>query len=374
MRAAAMAGVSIPRARDVILQDHLLLQHLRFLRDHILLGGLHVGFGLHRVDLRDGAQFSAPLIILEKPGIELQRLLFDLQLIVVSHQIPVEVYHARHRGDHLILKSQIVGFEIVLRLVISALIERHPEAVEQWLRDAQRQAAAIVGIEDGGGGVLVIVENAAQPHRDLRAFPQVLLHTVYQALVGIHQRRSAGERGRRQDLCLVIEIPGDVKGRVHVGDGGARQLDAQSAQHAIIAAPAASAARPRIYRRGAGQHIQRGRRRPLRNVGGNVAQELSGAGALQIGERQLRRIARAFDIQIVLERERDGVAQRQINVPRAHQFVDTRRIREADAVDVACPVIVGQPVKEALAVVHLQRVGLAEHRDGRRKAQKNGKK
>ena len=86
------------------------------------------------------------------------------------------------------------------------------------------------------------------------------------------------------------------------------------------------------------------------------------------------RIAGALDIEIVLERQGDGIAQRQIDVAGAHQFVDARRIRKAHRMDVAHAVIVGQPIDKAVAVLHLQRVGLAEHRDGHRKTEKYRKK
>ena len=53
-------------ARQRALQDHLLLQHLRFALHHILLRRFHIGFGLNDVDGCDGAQVGALLVVFVK--------------------------------------------------------------------------------------------------------------------------------------------------------------------------------------------------------------------------------------------------------------------------------------------------------------------
>ena len=53
--------------------------------------------------------------------------------------------------------------------------------------------------------------------------------------------------------------------------------------------------------------------------------------AQQVGVRQLGIVAGVFEIEVVFERQRDGVAQRQVDGAGAHQFLQARRIFEADA-------------------------------------------
>src|ERR1035441_902807 len=113
-------------------------------------------------------------------------------------------------------------------------MEGQAEAVQQRLRKGQPEAAVVIGVEDGGSGVLVVIQDAAQAETNLRAVPEVLLHAVDQTLVGIDQSGGAGKSGRRQDLGLMVGATGNEECRIHVGDGGTGQLYVQSAQHAIV--------------------------------------------------------------------------------------------------------------------------------------------
>ncbi len=68
-----------------------------------------------------------------------------------------------------------------------------------------------------------------------------------------------------------------------------------------------------------------------------------GAQQLRIGRRQ--RIALQLNIQIVLDGERDGIRQRKINVARAQQLPDERRVRQIHGRDGMLHVGLRQPVE-----------------------------
>ena len=50
-------------AGEVVLQDRLLVQHLRLRGGDVLLAGLHFGFGLDDVDGGDGAEIGLALVV-----------------------------------------------------------------------------------------------------------------------------------------------------------------------------------------------------------------------------------------------------------------------------------------------------------------------
>src|ERR1035438_9193761 len=96
---------------------------------------------------------------------------------------------------------------------------------------------------------------------------------------------------------------------VHVGNGRARQLHAQSAEDSAVGVAATAPAAAAVYGSGASQDAQGSRGGPGRDAGGDVAQQLAGAGALEIGQRELGCIAGTLDVKIVFEGQGDGVAQ-----------------------------------------------------------------
>ena len=78
MRALAIRRVFGAVAGEHVLQDHLLLQHLRFRGGDVLLAAGHFGLRLHDFDGRDGAKFGAALVVFVQLLVQLERRCFTL--------------------------------------------------------------------------------------------------------------------------------------------------------------------------------------------------------------------------------------------------------------------------------------------------------
>ena len=73
-----------------------------------------------------------------------------------------------------------------------------------------------------------------------------------------------------------------------------------------------------------------GDRTGLRRAAGHARQRTAGFGALQLPLGQNRIVASHLDIDIVLERERDGILHRQIQLSGANQIAEALGVAQAD--------------------------------------------
>ena len=75
------------------------------------------------------------------------------------------------------------------------------------------------------------------------------------------------------------------------------------------------------------------------------------------------------DVEIILQGQRDGIAQRQIDAAGAYQALDPLRILEVDARHCGRLVVLGEALEEARAGVALDLRRLAKHRQRHRKTE-----
>ena len=73
-----------------------------------------------------------------------------------------------------------------------------------------------------------------------------------------------------------------------------------------------------------------GDRSSLRCAAGYTRQRTTGLGALQLPLGDERIVAADFDIDIIFERQRDGVLRGQVQHSGPHQFAEALRVREPD--------------------------------------------
>ena len=76
----------------------------------------------------------------------------------------------------------------------------------------------------------------------------------------------------------------------------------------------------------------------------DAAQQAAGVGAVEIDLGQFRAIALNFNIDIILQRQRDGIGQRQIQHIAADERFDAPRIIHVDARNGALTVILREPI------------------------------
>src|ERR1019366_6559642 len=95
------------------------------------------------------------------------------------------------------------------------------------------------------------------------------------------------------------------------------------------------------------QDAERGRRWSVGDTAADVAQQGAGAGAPQVGLLELGSEAGGFDIEVILQSQRDGIAQGKIDVAGAYQALDPLRILEIDAGRRSGLVVLGQAVKKS---------------------------
>ena len=335
-----------PAASEHALEDHLLLQDLQLGGEDVLLARLHFGLRLDDVDGSDGPQLRAPLVVLVQLLVQLVGVLLHFETFIVRDQVPVEAHHVGDAGHHLILESEVGNMPLVLGYANGPAVDRLPESLQQVLLDGQLKGGLAKGAEQVVRRVLRDAQRIAHAQLNAGAGQETLLDSKGRRFRLRHQVVRAGDVGGGFDLGAVGELAAGVQNRVQVGNGRARQLYAQPAQHAALAA-AGTGTGAGGAQRGARGHTQGGGGRTARNAARNAAQQRARADALRIGVRQLRIEAGVFDIQVVLQRQRDGVFQRQVNVAGAHQLVDPRRIFEADPGDRAGHVVPREPPDDA---------------------------
>ena len=353
------------------LEDRLLLQDLQLGREDVLLARLHLGFRLDDVDGSDGPQLRAALIVLVQFLVQLEGVLLHLEVFIVRDQVPVKTDHVGHAGHHLVLESEVGNVPLVLGYANSAVVDRRPESLQQVLLDGQLKSGLAIGGEQVVRRVLRDAERIAHPQLEARAGQETLLDSIGRRFILRHQVVGAGDVGGGLDLGAVRELAAGVKNRIQVGNGRARQLHAQPAEHAALSAAAGAGSGAGGAQRGPGGHSQGSRGGAARNAARNAAQQCAGADAQRVGVRQLGVEAGVFDIQVVLQRQRDGIAQRQVNVAGAHQLVDPRRIFEADLGDRVGHVVPREPPDDAGAGAPGNLRRLREARQGHRRTEED---
>src|ERR1035437_9449618 len=174
--------VAEARAGEHALEDHFLLQYLGFRSHHILLAALHFGFSLDDIDLGQGAQFGAALVIGIELRVEAQGLLLHLEAVVERHQIPIQADDVIHRGDDLLFKSEVGNVQLVLGNTDGAVVDLYTEAIEQVLGNRETQGARVYRVEIVVGRILLVPQRVAHAERDARTGEETLLDAEIRAL------------------------------------------------------------------------------------------------------------------------------------------------------------------------------------------------
>ncbi len=123
------------------------------------------------------------LIVFVKRGVELERLLLHLEVVVEGDQIPIEVDHVGYGGDHLLLELQIRDAQIILGHIQDALVDGDSEPVQEVLGDGKVEAGLIDRIEQRRGGILIEPEGIAGGELHSGTRPIALLDAHDPALV-----------------------------------------------------------------------------------------------------------------------------------------------------------------------------------------------
>ena len=163
---------------------------------------------------------------------------------------------------------------------------------------------------------------------------------------------------------VVHELPVDEEGRVQVRDRRALQLTFKPLSTPPCPLPALAAAGAARAQTACWPARRARPTTAARNAVRDIAEQGARVGAHQVGFRQLRIVARVFQIEIVLQRQRDGVAQGKINVAGAHQLVEPGRIFEAEHRNRVGRVVVGEPAEEPVAAAARRFPAFERSREG----------
>ncbi len=144
---SASSGVCTPERLIAFLSTVSCCSRLVCGNGQILLRGIQLRFRARDFDLRQRAERNLFLVVFEKLLRGGQRLLARCQILMETHQIPIQIQHRRNRSDHLLLELQIGDLQVVLLHPDVAPIHRASEALQQVLRDLQIQIAARVRIQ-----------------------------------------------------------------------------------------------------------------------------------------------------------------------------------------------------------------------------------
>ncbi len=99
------------------------------------------------------ALLHALLVVVEQPLRDAQRLLFEANVVVESHQVPIQVQHRRDGSDQLQLHREIGGFDVVLRHADLAVVYGAAEALQKALRNSEIHITVDCRIQRGVGAV-----------------------------------------------------------------------------------------------------------------------------------------------------------------------------------------------------------------------------
>ena len=228
-----------------------------------------------------------------------------------------------------------------LAIRMARLLTAMPKPFSRFWVIEKLRAPWVTGLKSLLGEFCLYPSVLPMPTRDAGAGEEALLDAEIRVLIGRDQEVGAGVKGTGLRRRLVLELRVEEEGGVQVGDGGTGQLDAEAAEHAARAAAAGTAAGG-TQRIGARQHAERGRRGSSGNAVVHVAQQGAGAGALEVGLLEFGIEARHLDIEVVLQGQRDGIAQGQVDAAGAYQALDALGILEVDVGHGGGPVVPGE--------------------------------
>ena len=338
------AGHAIAAQR--ILENGFLLQNPRLGDGQILLGAGQLGLGAHDLDRRQRPDLHLLLVVAEQLVIQIHRLLFHPGVFIEAHQVPVQVDDRSHDIDHLLLEREVGNLAAVLGDLNVARVHGQTEPLHQMLRNIQAQAGAGGGIEvgpQGTGGQ----RRVAEAERDIGAGEESLrVAEIRQVVVGDQGVGSADEgAGLRIGGVAGAEETGQH--RVQIRNGGSRLADQRAG---------AGAAGGAGLRRGAGSEagglsgLAGCAGRTLGHGRGGAAQQPARLGAEDAGVGDLGAIALQLDIEIVLERQGDGVLQGQVQSAGPQQRFQPARIGEVHRGHRMAAVGIGDPREKPLTL------------------------
>ena len=312
-----------------------MLPHERFSLNELLTIGRRLGARPGDFDLCLQAQLGLFGRVGDELLGELEVLPARLGLIAQGDEVPVELLHPADRRNHLIFEVQVFDLLVVAGNANVAGVDRAAEALRQPLADAQAQVGGLRGIEVVAD-VVVRLPERGQAEVDCRAGYEALL------IADVGESEVAGERILAGDQGGNLWVAGPVqpdRARQHgveIGDlrteersrvaraaaGGLCGLagalsDAGGLPRRSLTAPSAPASAPHA--------LAGGKRRDLRLYAAQVG---AGLGAQQVSLRLERRVTGDLDVEIVLERERQCIGQRKVQLSVADQVAQPRGVAQ----------------------------------------------
>ena len=179
-------------------------------------------------------------------------------------------------------------------------------------------------------GLLLVTELLFRPRLTVVPVRKPFWIPKLREVLPLDQRVGAGEEGAALRRGLVRPTQASGEHRVQVRNASGRRRRSRCAPTALEARVAGQGrARCVGAGRGAGA-AHRSAGRAGRHAGGDAARETAGLRLQQRCVGQLRAVALDGDIQVVLQRQGDGVLQREIEVAGAQQRFQAGGIRQPD--------------------------------------------
>ncbi len=339
------------------------MQQLRFGLGEGLLAGGQLGFGAHDFNGGQGSDLDLLLVVAVKSLVQGHGLLLDLHVLVEADQVPVGPDDRGDCGHDLLLEGQVADPQIVLGDADVAIVDRNPEALQEMLGEVQAQGAGHGRVEIAAAGVgpqstVGITEADVGPRK------KPLLNAELVRIVSNDQCAGAGAEGVALGGGAVGPVPLKEQSRVQVGNRAASRGNDGAAGAACGAGDQRrAAARTGCAAGGLGQGAGGG----LLHRGGHPSQQAARLGAHQAGVGLERAVALQGDIQVVLERQGNGVLEGEIDLAGPQQRFEAVGVGQINWRGLLPLEVMGQAGEPMVIVGLLGRRGL---RAGRARDQK----
>ena len=256
-------------------------------------------------------------------------ILADADVLVQARQVPIQPHHTGNGRNHLLSKHIVGDLQVVLRDPDVSPIHRRPESAQQRLREGEPEAGSRGRIEvqqrivDAAAACCSIRLSTDPPVANPCFSPK--LATVVLAFNDRRFERNALFCG--SEVWFQPTLPTSVGSKLGtagpVERGSDPMMERSVCTPGPVSALSAGVFPPPSVPSGpaAGPPSPAG---AFAHRKGNAAQRAAGLATKKIGFRQPRRVAHQFQIQIVLQRQRDGVFERQGDMAVAQKRVEPR--------------------------------------------------
>src|SRR5450432_552904 len=309
---------------EQLLQLKIVLRHNQILliRGDRTLRAHHLN-RRHRPDLRLALAVVQSLL---RVG---QRLLLHADVFVSEDQIPVHVLNLVDGGDYLQAESNVGNLAVIFGDANESSVGQRAKSLQQVLRDPKLKVRSELGSEqaDGAVGGQVIIVKA----RGESGAPMKALRVGKVGSVGVLSDDSARRRAENAHRFGIVLVELQRAGELGI-EADDRRSYAERRVDQAIGAGAGAACRDRGAAR-AGADVTA---EPANAAAGSVLHDAgvdaenagAGSGSQQIRFGDVQVVAGDVEVEIVLQRERDGVVDGEINLAVAHERVDAWRVSQ----------------------------------------------